>query len=129
MMLCTFGAFVPYFVSNQIFSKIQQGYPCSSFRSVNRLNEYYYRPQPGLPQQQHMQYQDPSLVMPVQQFPGGQGLGGVGGLGGLGGLGGGGSQSFRIDRLEREVNFLQRQTRNLERRVDRIERRLGLSQF
>ena len=69
-----------------------------------------------------MLYQDPSLVMPVQQFPGvGQGLGG-----GFGGGFGGGSQSFRIDRLEREVNQLQRQNRNLERRVDRIERRLGL---
>ncbi|MDF2557120.1 MAG: hypothetical protein K0R71_948 [Bacillales bacterium] len=121
MMLCIFGAVALNFFKS--FLKIQQEHSCYSFRSVNTMNEYeyYYRPQPGYPQQQQFQYQDPSLAIPVQQFPGlGQGLGG--GLGG--GFGAG-----RIERLEREVNFLQRQTRNLERRVDRLERRLGFGQF
>ena len=82
------------------------------------MNDYYYRPQPGLPSQLQLPMgQQPFMHQPTQQhFPGGP-------------VGHGGPMDFRLDRLEREVNQLQRQNRNLERRVDAIERRLGINYY
>lgn len=56
----------------------------------------YYRQQPG-------------TFFPTPGFPGQQG-----------------NISFRLERLERQMNRLEREMSRLDRRVERIERRLGL---
>lgn len=42
------------------------------------------------------------------------------------GFPGQGGTSFRLERLERQVNRLEREMNRLDRRVERIERRLGM---